>query len=66
MPNEMRGEAKTRRLEKNRRSAKESRVRKKMYMARLEERNNLLEKEKAKLLRKISSLEERERLFSIQ
>ena len=64
--NEDRGEnkedAKIRRLEKNRLSAKESRVRKKQYMSRLEERNNILEKERAKLLRKINNLEDMQRL----
>jgi len=49
-------------LEKNRQSAKESRLRKKYYMQNLEEKNNILEKEKAKLLRKINGLEERERM----
>ena len=53
---------KFRRLEKNRQSAKESRLRKKFYMQNLEEKNNQLEKEKAKLLRKINGLEERERM----
>lgn len=53
---------KTRRLEKNRQSAKESRLRKKYYMQNLEEKNNVLEKEKARLLRKINQLEEREKL----
>ena len=53
---------KFRRLEKNRQSAKESRLRKKYYMQNLEEKNNILEKEKAKLLRKINGLEERERM----
>ena len=53
---------KTRRLEKNRQSAKESRLRKKYYMSNLEEKNNVLEKEKARLLRKVNQLEERERL----
>lgn len=53
---------KTRRLEKNRQSAKESRLRKKYYMQNLEDKNSILEKEKAKLLRKINQLEEREKL----
>jgi hypothetical protein len=47
-----------RRLEKNRISAKESRFRKKQYMIRLEERNQALEKERARLLRKIHNLED--------
>lgn len=37
-------DAKNRRLEKNRKSAKESRLRKKQYMGHLEERNKVLEK----------------------
>jgi hypothetical protein len=53
---------KNRRLEKNRESAKESRKRKKQYMNNLEVRNKVLEKEKAKLMRKINTLEERERI----
>lgn len=55
-------DAKDRRLEKNRQSAKESRLRKKNYMSHIEERNKILEKQKAKLLRRIGTLEERERL----
>lgn len=55
-------EAKNRRLEKNRASAKESRKRKKQYMSNLEVRNRVLEKEKAKLMRKINTLEERARV----
>lgn len=52
-------ENKNRRLELNRLSAKESRKRKKMYMSNLEEKNYILEKEKARLLRKINTLEDR-------
>jgi len=52
-------DAKTRRLEKNRESAKLSRLRKKQYIGQLEERNRILEKEKSKYLRKINELEER-------
>ena len=52
-------DAKTRRLEKNRESAKLSRLRKKQYIGQLEERNRILEKEKSKHLRKINELEER-------
>ena len=37
-------DAKNRRLEKNRQSAKESRLRKKQYIGHLEERNKMLEK----------------------
>jgi|TARA_B110001450_G_C17224152_1_gene320723 hypothetical protein len=55
-------EAQKRRLEKNRESAKESRKRKKQYMSNLEIHNRTLLKEKAKLMRKINALEERERL----
>ena len=55
-------DAKNRRLEKNRLSAKESRKRKKNYMSNLEERNNALEKDKARLIRRINALEEREKL----
>ena len=55
-------DAQKRRLEKNRESAKESRKRKKQYMSNLEMHNKTLLKEKAKLMRKINTLEERERL----
>jgi hypothetical protein len=55
-------ESKNRRLELNRLSAKESRKRKKQYMSNLEERNQVLEKEKARLLRKINTLEEERRI----
>jgi len=53
---------KTRRLKKNRESAKQSRLRKKLYIGDLEQRNRILEKEKAKYIRKINELEERQRL----
>lgn len=52
-------DAKTKRLKKNRESAKLSRLRKKQYIGQLEERNRILEKEKSKYLRKINELEER-------
>lgn len=55
-------DAKNRRLEKNRQSAKESRLRKKQYIGHLEERNKQLEKQMAKMQRKISMLEDREKL----
>lgn len=55
-------DAKTRRLELNRQSAKESRKRKKSYMCNLEDKNKTLEMEKARLMRRINSLEERNRL----
>ena len=42
-------DAKNRRLEKNRQSAKESRLRKKQYIGHLEERNKQLEKQMAKM-----------------
>jgi hypothetical protein len=58
-------DAKIRRLEKNRLSAKESRYRKKQYMTKLEERNQMLEKERARLLRKINNLEDMNKLNGI-
>lgn len=52
-------------MEKNRKSAQESRKRKKHYMSTIEEKNKALEKENSRLQRRLQQLEDQNRLKNL-